>query len=196
VTPEVQYARACFPAPWTILGVQLERFTLAHLLALQSIDSPLLGTGPVTLGALTVAVWVCAQPHALAGALHQPLPWRWRWWALQLRWLRHRCPGLVESRAELLRQYLADAVAWPRYWRQPTTQDSRPLSAPHALVVKQSLICDCGYTPEAALALPVSQAHWEYAALLEREGIIKLRSRDDDEVSRMLEQLEQTPANG
>lgn len=157
----------------------LARHTLGHALILQRIGSPLAGRPgmprPVVgVGDIAQAMQVCSGPwertHARLDTFRE---WLWMHWAA----LMIRRQGPQQAAADIW-AYLADA--WPTIrWWNPEGSRPRSLGAEllHILLMRQR---EFGLSLRAALSVPLAVAHWDAAAVAEREGGVTIRRASDD----------------
>ena len=176
-----EYAFACAPPRWRILGVRLAPLTLGHVLALHRIASPFVLAPPprgegrdggepnvsVSLDDFLAALRICSAPRS---------PLRFPRFFIRFScWLK---PWLLPVRIVLFQQYLVVNLAMPDVWR-PESGENPPCNAPWAANLKRRLMTELGYTATETLALPIAQANYEIAVLREARGELQFVSETE-----------------
>ena len=172
---QAAYLRAMFPSQTEVLDVILHPLTLGHTLLLHRLESPFVTPGAEAGdGDLALALALCSRSFADSVAAVNDSGF-----AVELQ-------RLIKGRDELeligartaFYKYLIVAHEGPKVKKQGSGRES---GAPFLLNVKLSLMNGYGYTHTEALNMPLGQALWEHATLLEREGRAEMRNRQDQE---------------
>ena len=172
--------------PPRVLGRQLLPFSLGHSLTLESINSPVLGSGPVQPGDLAIAVWVCSRRATELVRKFDPAAIS----AEFARWGRRTPPVVCETDLVLFRAYLAAFIAAPARWdaEGPRREMKAPWQYTIAAALRQHLKC----TFDEAWNTPVNRALADYAVLGEALGDESLMT---DQERAEVEAINHKPSN-
>lgn len=151
--------------PVRVLGLAMrEPVTLGHVLLLAEIESPVVCGGPVSIGDVALAAFICAWP---SGKSRRLLASRWCPLVFSL-WGRFWRPSQDGDR---FIQWLQSQCEFPNAWSRDNAS-SRELAAPWWINrVAQALEAGIGY--QDALAMPLRTLSLIVAARLEANGVIE-----------------------
>jgi len=163
---DFDYAEACHPDRWTVLGVRLQHFRVGHLLLLERSESPFVAGGDVGSSELLAAVWVCGNTYKKgARGLFEGMSLLWRFWT----W---RKALALEFKKDLLKRETEKLAAYIAHARRPIASvyhdvEAGKSYAPFVLVLVRDL---SRYAPEQVLEMPLRQALFEREGYLETVG--------------------------
>jgi len=167
--------------PTRVLGLTLrEPVTLAHVLLLAELESPVVTGGLVTIGDIALAAFVCAWPEAKSRKLLES-----RWCPLVFRlWGRFWRP---DGDAERFMGWLRSQIELPETWTPETRGRKTELAAPWWMNrMAQALEAGVGY--KDALAMPLRTLSLIIAARLEANGVLEFVSGRQRDYLRLCEQ--------
>lgn len=184
----IDYAEACHPDKWKVLGKRLRDFALGHLLCLHRIQSPYVtGESEATIADLLTGIELCRGNYKEAVNKLQfgnsfGLRMRARFWAVVAK----SNPELVNRHGLAFQEYIKAACKGPRGVFKK--EGGETTSAPFVLLHCKDLIGSFGYTFETLMDAPLRRVIYERHALLEADGAISwpwhLQSRKVEEAAR------------
>lgn len=151
-------------------------------------DSPFTskGAGKVscTLGELRAAVVICStdlEDFAYATSTTKLWPvLKMQWWKRRTRASKINFLGELKA----FDNYYNDFYSVPEVWKDDS--DAAPLGAPWPLVVAASLMRKTAMTRKEIWTLPIGEAIWTNAAILEQEGAGEIATAEMIEVLKAL----------
>lgn len=170
---DYDYAEACLPDRWTVLGVRLPAFTVGHLLLLERIESPFAGGGQPDESDLIKAVWICSGSYKTrAKQLWKPFH-KQLFGVFWMLWMFRKAVALKFRKGLLAREVskLNSAVSYGQ--RKPADgkiyhdPNAEKTYAPLVLILMRDL---SRYSQEEILNMPVTRAMFEREGLLEKSG--------------------------
>jgi len=175
------YAEACNPGKWKILGLPLADYCEGHKLLLKRAGSPLVCGGAVDGSALVFALLICARSYEDGQVFSAR--------GLSLKHKLLTClvgladciiPRFVYNRAEAIAQYIQEAERLPKgIFRRQMRPDGKPQEvthAPSALVFESDLCNHYGCSLSEVMNMPMRKATFLRYRLLELDEIIRWRA--------------------
>jgi hypothetical protein len=168
--------------PTRVLGLTMrEPATLAHVLLLAEVESPVVAGGLVTIGDVALAAFVCAWPADKSRRLLAS-----RWCPLVFRlWGRFWRP---DGDAERLMGWLRSQIELPETWTADSKGRKTELAAPWWLN-RLSQALEAGISYQDALAMPLRTLSLIVAARLEASGVVEFVSDRQRAYLEMCEQV-------
>ena len=178
---ETDYAEACNPDRWKILGVRLKPFCEGHRLLLKRIGSPFVNGGAVNGLAFLSALMICSMSYEkgqkfVAGRRSIKAIILTIFVAL----VGSILPSFLNRRAEALANYMQEAERLPKgIFRSTFGPDGKPVEKTHApaALVFESDICNhyhCSFSE--VMNMPMRKATFLRYRLLETDKLIRWRA--------------------
>lgn len=183
------FADSLHPQRWRVFGRRLQPVSAGHLLALDQLG---LIDGSMTVPALIAAVVFCSRPYRLGSDFRLTL--RDRLFATAISALRVIRPAVIESRAVMFRDYIADGMSVPETYRG--AGPDRPSGAPWLAHYITSLL-GIGVDLERALSMPMAFGTWLIVTAGEKRGTTQVQTEHERRVSEAADRgeiLESEPA--
>jgi len=176
-------------SPVRVLGLTLrEPLTLAHLILLGELESPLLLGGQCLIGDIALAAFVCAFPaHVSRRKIKSPLaPLAFRVWPRLVK-----CDPQTEG--ETLAEWITQQAELPKRWTKGGA-DGAPLAAPWWINrIAQAMAA--GFSYSDATTLPLRLVNLTIAAKLEASGVIEFQTKLQTEFFENVKRWEAERAN-
>lgn len=161
--------------PVRVLGLTLRSpITLAHVMLLDELASPIVRNGDVMIGDVALAAFVCAHP---AGDSKRKL----RQWSTRLAfklWARLWKPSADD--ANRFHSWFSDQIALPEMWKQQSRGRQPELAAPW-WVNRITLAMNAGLSFYDATELPLRVVNLLIASKLESSGVCEFVSQRQKE---------------
>jgi hypothetical protein len=185
------YLHAEVPGRHTVFGVRLKPFCIGHALLLQRQNNPLgleaIEWSEVGKFDLLEALLICA------GTFEESLRWIdsrrgavWLWW--NGRRLMRMSEREFTAGCAYFERYLQLGNSLPGFWEDPRAKAPRR-GAPWMVQLKVALMAELHVTETAAMNYPVARAQHNLMTQWERKGCLRLRSREDDHLSRLAAEM-------
>jgi hypothetical protein len=167
--------------PTRVLGLTLRKpVTLAHVLLLAEVDSPVVTGGLVTIGDVALAAFICAWPAAKSRDLLSS-----RWCPLVFKlWGKFWAPN---EDAERFMDWLRSQIQLPETWATDSKGRKTELAAPWWLN-RLSQALEAGISYQDALVMPLRTLSLIVAARLEASGAVEFVSDRQRDYIRMCEE--------
>lgn len=168
---DFDYAQACIPDRWAVLGCALLPFSVGHNLLLERVQSPFAISGQINLQDLILAVKICERDYEAGEYLlaHgntlglRLFSWRATWKAALNK-------KLLETHAEAFAEYLKQGIQKPKnIWKDSAAELTY---APNVGITVRDLMNHYGYSRSEVLNMPMRQAVFERYLILERDKTI------------------------
>jgi len=173
-----EYLHSIIPEPVTILGQDLRPFSLGHYLLLNRLECAfLVDDKEPLLGDLLLGLLVCANTFEGAQSIlrHDDLGADIKAWAENVGEFE------ADDKAKLFTDYLAKAMEVPKFWTSGPTGGGKA-GAPWPQLVRTRLLSEGGLTSTQLMNQPLGQTWWDYLALNEQRGALKLNDATTDEL--------------
>lgn len=198
---ETAWLNASLPERFTVLGQQLEPFSIGHIMMLRRLGNVFAreeGGGRVTLGDLTQAVFICCHTFDEGwAAFHQA-----NLGELLTKWGEKTDQFDFKEAVQWFREYLDHGYVLPEIKDASDKEgEKRMPGAPFLQRILLTLQSKLNYTRSEALNMPYAQALLDYFAYWEMEHAIKIlneqeiRERDEERSAedKIWEQYKKTP---
>lgn len=184
------YLHSIIPEPVTILGQELRPFSLGHYLLLTRLDCAFLSDDKeALLGDLLLGLLVCANTFEAAQDIlrRDELADDIKAWAANVGEFE------ADEKAKLFTDYLAAAMEVPKFWTSGQGSGSKA-GAPWPQLVRTRLLSEGGLTAGELMNQPLGQTWWDYLALNEQKGALKLNDTTTDELLRRHREANNEPS--
>jgi hypothetical protein len=181
------YIQARWPVKWRICGTDLLPFSIGHMLLLRRVGSPFVPDASeaetIEPGHLAMAVLICTRNFEQGCRFIDS-----RWVSLRARiWARWRRSVLVgdrlDLRVDMFQRYINQAWSMPqRFSDSPDELGSSGSHIPIELEIATVLQWHCHLPENQIMDLPLGDALWRYNLALQQRGMIRLMTRDDDDL--------------
>lgn len=176
-----------------ILGVRLRKFSLYHRLLLNTVDSPFMRNGPVSMFDIRVAVGACALEFGCS-KIRKPRLWPFllQVWAILISLILRRKPGQprplqrsLNRLSEELLEYFGEYLQRPEYAIIPPNRPAGMTPqvprgrAPEEIEHVGELIA-WGISEYRAWNMPIGQANW-YRVMARRSGGLDVDFMSEEE---------------
>ena len=173
-----EYLHSIIPEPVTILGQELRPFSLGHYLLLNRLECAfLVDDKEPLLGDLLLGLLVCSNTYEVA----QDLLRRDDLGADIKAWAGNVGEFEADEKAKLFTGYLANAMEVPKFWTSGQSNGSQA-GAPWPQLVRTRLLSEGGLTATELMNQPLGQPWWDYLALNEQKGSLKLSDATTEEL--------------
>lgn len=186
------YARSLYPMCVSISGTRLRPFMVGHALLLTSRNSPIASLwsekpiGPVSVGDVALAMWVCSQIPT--DAFRKLASWTTRW---SIKRLGERISKDDPDRTiNTFMDYVCRGLTGPRMCVQGET---KMVGAPMIAMLHVGLLTHFGRSDAEALNTPLSVAIWQRAVFLEERGFARMWNQEDQEQFEWSEEMAKNP---
>lgn len=170
--------------PHYVLGRKLHPLCLQDILRFMLVGSPYGrvqdnsgGSFPVTLGELRIAVSICSTPleeYVRATSNRHLVPvLKNLWWKRQTEKLN------LDLEVAKFDAYFNDYFSTPELWE--TTGESSAIGAPWPLAIAASLMSKTAMARNEVWTMPVGEAIWLNASILEQAGATEIASAEQIE---------------
>jgi len=173
------FYEAAIPEPVRLLGQDLRPLSIGHLMLLKRIGSPFVcpGDGPILIGDLAVAVFICCQTYeegldAIRGGDIAKTMARWG------KQLKNVKGDELQRRFEMFREYMDAAFVSPSYSVSSRVKGGS-VNMPLEQVIKCVLLMKTTLTESEILNRPFSLCQWDYVTLCAIEGNIEVLMPED-----------------
>lgn len=185
------FALAVHPNRTRVAGVLLMPFALGHAILLTRLRSPLATywtgeTKPINVGDVALAIWVCERPATEASRKIGEWWTQYRIGRLANQVARYGSLQVIHQ----LALYLEAGFKGPKMKRQP---GSNSCGSPILAMLYASLLSHFHRSDSQAFNTPISLALWNRAALLEEQGISKVWTEEDQDLSDYACQMAEDP---
>jgi hypothetical protein len=180
-----EYAGALWPPQYRAFGLWLEPCSIAHLLVLARMDSPMLKDGIPDWDEALKAAWICSAPwpRAVARVRTGGLGWRGKLWLWRTMLACALRPDWAIIQLAALRGYVLASVSPPETWTEEGAgNDAAANRVPALVALKTSLQKELGYSHADAMACTPARAAWELACLGASAGFVRFVDDDDREL--------------
>lgn len=172
------YLHSIIPEPVTILGQELRPFSLGHYLLLNRLDCAFLSDDKeALLGDLLLGLLVCANTFETS----QDILRRADLGDDIKAWAENVGEFEADEKAELFTAYLAAAMEVPKFWTSGQANGAK-VGAPWPQLVRTRLLSEGGLSAEEIMNQPLGQTWWDYLALNEQKGALKLNDATTEEL--------------
>lgn len=171
MTPDFDYAEACIPDRWMILGRMLLPFSVGHNILLERVQSPFSITGNVELADLVQAVWICERDFESGErALLNGNTFALRMFARGAEFRSMLQKNLLKKNASAFAEYVQSSLRKPHgIWKDSKAELTY---APSLMILIRDLANHYGYSRSEIMNMPMRQAVFERFAVLERDKTI------------------------
>ena len=187
-----EYHLACAPDPATILGHRLRPLTLGHAHLMVRVGSPFLGEGEPLLGDVVLGVELCRRETDDARSFIEQENAVRIIEKMGRKWARKLPPGDELQPILEFAAYVSEAAQGPRFWVE--NKEAQRKSGVDWLQSLKLGLMRAGRSAAEAMATPLGEAMWDYAAYWESEGAIKLHTEDDDALLAAVKRAKEQPA--
>jgi len=173
-----EYLHSIIPEPVTILGQELRPFSLGHYLLLNRLECAFLSEDKEPLlGDLLLGLLVCSNTYEVAQDLlrRDDLGDDIKAWAGNVGEFE------ADEKAQLFSDYLSRAMEVPKFWTSGQANGSKA-GAPWPQLVRTRLLSEGGLTARELMNQPLGQTWWDYLALNEQKGALKLNDATTEEL--------------
>jgi len=172
------YLHSIIPEPVTILGQELRPFSLGHYLLLNRLECAfLVDDKEPLLGDLLLGLLVCANSFETS----QDILRRADLGDDIKAWAENVGEFEADEKAQLFTDYLAAAMEVPKFWTSGQGNGSKA-GAPWPQLVRTRLLSEGGLSGEEIMNQPLGQTWWDYLALNEQKGALKLNDATTEEL--------------
>ena len=179
-----EYLHSIIPEPVTILGQELRPFSLGHYLLLNRLDCAFLSDDKEPLlGDLLLGLLVCANTFETSQDI------------LRRADLGDDIKAWADEKAQLFSDYLSAAMEVPKFWTSGEASGAKA-GAPWPQLVRTRLLSEGGLTADDIMNQPLGQTWWDYLALNEQKGALKLNDATTEELLKRHRETEKTDGDG
>ena len=168
----------------TVMGRELEAFSLRHRFWLEAFESPLVRGGNVTLVDVEMAAGVCAVPFAILDREVPRMLGRGPTWRRKLGFLWRVLRRRTDAEYAAFQSYMVDHGCPPATHNDGGEPDGgkRYETLPGIFGLVTALVRGSGWDPETVWALSPGQAEWYLSGIFLHRGVdMKLKSSHDEE---------------
>lgn len=169
-----QYAAACRPPKWKILGRRMQDFTVHHSELLEQIG---FNSGKVQPQDLLVALRLCSRTGPRAEAV---LRGGWNLFEFLTLLLFKMRPEIFDRAALSFLEYVAHAKKEIRFWADK--KSTRNATCPATLLILRDLSHYHNLSEAEILAMPYGKAEWWRLAAIEAEGGLEFYTDGDNDL--------------
>ncbi len=171
MSADFEYAEACLPDRWRVLGRQLLPFSVGHNLLLERIQSPFAIGGKLQIEDLIIAVAICERTfEAGSELLLQGNTLSLRMFSIGVLMRAAIQKNLFEKHATAFSDYTQRAIQKPKGIR--TDAEAKITYAPALLVLIRDLTNHFRYSFSEIMDMPMRRAVFERYSILEKDRTI------------------------
>ena len=101
----------------------------------------------------------------------------------------------ADEKAQLFSDYLSAAMEVPKFWTSGQATGAKA-GAPWPQLVRTRLLSEGGLTADDIMNQPLGQTWWDYLALNEQKGALKLNDATTEELLKRHRETEKTDGDG
>ncbi len=175
------FFQAAIPEPVTLLGQQLEPFSLGHWVILERFECAYVCGGALTIPDLMLGVLVCCHTYEefIDLARKESI------FELTRKWSKRLGNFDFAEKSRDFGKYINDALEnMPKYWAEEKSGGTKKKAgAPYVQTLRAFLLSKSTLTPREIMNQPFALSAWDMTAMLELDGMLQINTKEDDEAA-------------
>lgn len=182
------FFQAAIPEPVTLLGQDLEPFSIGHWLTLERFECAYLKGGTPTIPDLMLGVLVCCHKYEefISIARKESI------FELTKKWAARIGNFEFPEKSKSFSDYIDDSIKnLPKYWvEEKKSGTPRKSGAPYIQTLRAYLLSKTSLTDTEIMNRPFGLSVWDMTTILESDGALRINSQDDDDFANEAKEFE------
>ena len=182
------FFQAAIPEPVTLLGQDLEPFSIGHWLTLERFECAYLKGGTPTIPDLMLGVLVCCHKYEefISIARKESI------FELTKKWAARIGNFEFPEKSKSFSDYIDDSIKnLPKYWEEEKKSGTpRKSGAPYIQTLRAYLLSKTSLTDTEIMNRPFGLSVWDMTTILESDGALRINSQDDDDFANEAKEFE------